>query len=135
MGSLFDDRGTAQPGSESHRARPLLLVSVRDSAEITDSVAAGADIVELHGDDVRKASGSPAYSFALRHAAGGHVQPLSLTRGYARAAQARGAQLFHDTPVTSLERIDGKWRARCPKGEITADVTSAQPLSADNLPS
>lgn len=83
--------------------------------------AAGADIEELHGDDVRRASGSPEYSFALRHAAGGHVQPLSLTRGYAKAAQARGAQIFHDTPITSLERVDGKWRARSTSGEITAE--------------
>ncbi len=83
--------------------------------------AAGADIEELHGEDVRKASGSPAYSFALRHAAGGHVHPLSLTRGYARAAQARGAQMFHDTQITSLDRVDGKWRARTTDGEITAE--------------
>jgi sarcosine oxidase len=83
--------------------------------------AAGADIEQISGDDVRRASGSPAYSFALRHAAGGHVQPLSLTHGYARAAQARGAQIFHDTPITSLERVDGKWRARTDAGEITAE--------------
>ena len=83
--------------------------------------AAGADIVELDGDAVRAASGSPAYSFALRHAAGGHVQPLSLTRGYARAAAARGAQLFNDTRMSSLERVNGKWRARSDMGEVTAE--------------
>ena len=83
--------------------------------------AAGADIVELDGDAVRAASGSPAYSFALRHAAGGHVQPLSLTRGYARAAAALGAQLFKETPMASLERANGKWRARSDKGEIIAE--------------
>ncbi len=83
--------------------------------------AAGADIMELEGDAVREASGSPAYSFALRHAAGGHVQPLSLTRGYARTAAAKGAQLFNDTRITSLERVSGKWRARSDKGEISAE--------------
>lgn len=82
--------------------------------------AAGADISELEGDAVERASGSPAYRWALRHSAGGHVQPLSLTRGYARAAIARGAQMFKDTPVTKLERANGKWRATTPKGEITA---------------
>ena len=83
--------------------------------------AAGADIVELDRDAVRAASGSPAYSFALRHAAGGHVQPLSLTRGYARTAAAKGAQLFKDTRMTSLERVNGKWLARSDKGEISAE--------------
>ncbi len=82
--------------------------------------AAGADITEIEGDAVQDASGSPAYRWALRHSAGGHVQPLSLTRGYAKAAIARGAQMFRDTPVTELERIDSKWRAKTPHGEITA---------------
>lgn len=83
--------------------------------------AEGADIAELKGDAVHQATGSPAYSFALRHAAGGHVQPLSLTRGYARAAIARGARVFCHTPVTALDRINGKWRARAGSGEITAE--------------
>lgn len=81
----------------------------------------GADITEIEGDAVQEASGSPAYSWALKHSAGGHVQPLSLTRGYAHAAMVRGAQMFKDTPVTKLERIDGKWRATTPRGEITAE--------------
>ncbi len=83
--------------------------------------AAGLDIAELEGVSVRDASGSPAYSFALRHAAGGHVQPLSLTRGYARAAIAHGALAFENTPITKLKRADGKWRAQSRTGQITAE--------------
>ena len=82
---------------------------------------AGADIVELHGDEVRQASGSPEYAFALRHAAGGNVHPLSLTRGYARAAVARGALAIRDCPISALQRIDGKWQAQTPKGPIRAE--------------
>ena len=82
---------------------------------------AGADIMVLEGADVERQSGSPAYRWALRHAAGGHVHPLSLTRGYARAALARGARIYKDTPVTQLERSDGKWHATTPKGAITAE--------------
>lgn len=82
---------------------------------------AGADIVELEGDEVERQSGSPSYRWALRHAAGGHVQPLSLTRGFARAAIARGAQMFKGTPITNLVRSDGKWRADMPDGQITAE--------------
>jgi len=83
--------------------------------------AAGADITEIEGDAVREASGSNAYRWALKHRAGGHVHPLSLTRGYAKAAIARGAQMFSKTPVTELARHDGKWRAKTPNGEITAE--------------
>lgn len=106
------------------------------SALGTAWAAAGADIVELRGDEVQHASGSPAYSFALRHAAGGHVQPLSLTRGYARAAQMRGAQLFDDTPITALKRKDGKWSARSTNGEIVAEnvVLTTNAYSTDVWP-
>ena len=83
--------------------------------------AAGLDIEEIEGDAVREASGSPAYAFALRHAAGGHVQPLSLTRGYARAAIARGAQAFEHTPITGLERRNGTWHATTDTGVIIAE--------------
>ena len=83
---------------------------------------AGADIAVLEGDEVQRQSGSPAYRWALKHAAGGHVQPLSLTRGYAQAALTRGAVMFNNTPVTRLDRADGKWCATTPKGRITAET-------------
>ncbi len=96
--------------------------AIKDMAALGKAWAAeGADIVELEGADVEIASGSPAYKWALRHAAGGHVQPLSLTRGYARAGIARGAKMFAGTPVSKLERIGGKWRATTPNGDITAE--------------
>ncbi|RMH45304.1 MAG: FAD-binding oxidoreductase [Alphaproteobacteria bacterium] len=83
--------------------------------------AAGMEIEELEGDALRRASGSSAYGFALRHAAGGHVQPLSLTRGYARAAITRGVQAFENAPISRLERVNGKWHAHAPGGVIVAE--------------
>ena len=82
---------------------------------------AGAHINVLEGGAVTDVSGSPAYSFALRHATGGHVHPLSLTRGFARAAIAHGALIFERSPVTKLERIYFKWTAQTPNGLIKAD--------------
>lgn len=81
---------------------------------------AGARIDLLEGDRVETLSGSPAYRFALFHQAGGHVHPLSLTRGYARAAQARGARLFCGQPVLSMERRDGQWKVSTAKGSVSA---------------
>lgn len=97
---------------------------------------AGADISEIEGDAVEKASGSSAYSWALKHSAGGHVHPLSLTLGYAKAAIDRGAQMFKETHVTSLQRVDGKWRAKTPNGEVTAEnvVISTNAYSNDIWP-
>ena len=83
--------------------------------------AAGADIQELDAAQTRSATGSPAYDFALRHAKGGFVHPLSLTRGYARAAVKHGARLFENSPVTQTKREGTKWRVQTPGGAVIAD--------------
>lgn len=82
---------------------------------------AGARIDLLEGDEVETMSGSPAYRFALRHQAGGHVHPLSLTRGYARAAQARGARIFCGQAVQSITPASGKWRVSTGRSGVTAE--------------
>lgn len=84
-------------------------------------VKAGARIDLAEGDHVEKLSGSPAYRFALFHQAGGHVHPLSLTRGYARAAQALGARIFCGDPVQSMERSNGQWKVSTAMGSVTAE--------------
>lgn len=98
--------------------------------------AAGAKIDIMEGDAVKQASGSPAYEFALRHAAGGHVQPLSLTRGYAHNAQVHGAQLFNNSPVTSIERQGKRWKVTSLSGSITAEkvVLTTNAYSKDLWP-
>lgn len=82
---------------------------------------AGANIDILEGDQLVAASGSPEYRFALFHKAGGNVQPLSLTRGYAKAAQARGAKLYHNSPVVELKKLNGKWHVKTPTGSVIAE--------------
>ena len=79
------------------------------------SHAPSRDQIELLAADSKDAAPIEFY------VAGGHVHPLSLTRGYAKAAILRGAQMFCKTPVTALDRVDGKWRATTPQGEITAE--------------
>ena len=83
--------------------------------------AVGAKIDMLEGDSLRQASGSPAYDFALRHETGGNVHPLSLTRGYAKAAQSKEAQLFRETPATAIERQGKYWKVVTPAGSVTAE--------------
>ncbi|NIA71315.1 FAD-binding oxidoreductase [Pelagibius litoralis] len=83
---------------------------------------AGARIDMLEGAGVASASGSGEYEFALLHRSGGHVQPLSLTRGFARAAQKRGARIFRDSPVTRMERQGRKWVIATPEGSVTSDT-------------
>jgi len=83
--------------------------------------ASGARITTLEGSDVERISGSPAYSFALLHETGGHVHPLSLTRGYAAAAVERGTQIYCGEPVTILQRNKNHWQVQTPSGSVSAN--------------
>ncbi|MGC3940706.1 NAD(P)/FAD-dependent oxidoreductase [Roseobacter sp. EG26] len=84
--------------------------------------AEGAEISVLSKEQTQKGVGSGAYGFALHHAKGGFVQPLGLTRGFAKTAQAAGARLFERTPAIGIERNGKSWRVKTPGGEITADT-------------
>ena len=82
---------------------------------------AGADIDIIEGDDVEAICGSPEYQFALFHHAGGNVQPLSLTRGYASSATARGATIYCGERVQALTRNNGAWTAVTQSGSVSAE--------------
>lgn len=93
------------------------LLVLRDSWN-----AAGGRIREQDAAEVQAWSGAQGYVGGLFHAAAGHVQPLSLTRGLARAAMTRGAVIHESSPVTGLDRgAGGKWRLTTPGGSLTAD--------------
>jgi gamma-glutamylputrescine oxidase len=57
----------------------------------------------LKGDELRARLASPRYLAALEDPVAGHIHPLNYTLGLAAAAQAAGAQLFTQTPVTRVE--------------------------------
>ena len=67
-----------------------------------------------------RATGSSDYDFSMFHPKGGSVQPLSLTRGFARVAARFGAQLYDNSPVLSLARSGTKWKVTTPSGSIIA---------------
>lgn len=80
----------------------------------------GAKIGFQDAAQTRASTGSKEYSFSLFHPRGGHVQPLSLTRGYARTAIKLGAKLCDDSPVQSMARQNGKWAVKTSRGTVTA---------------
>lgn len=82
--------------------------------------AEGANIEVLDRAETSRRTGSDAYDFALFHPRGGHVQPLSLTRGFARAAVKFGATLYTNSPVTSMKRAGKMWKVSTPEGHVTA---------------
>ncbi len=84
--------------------------------------AVGGEIDILEGKDVARRSGSDAYDLALFHKRGGHVHPLSLTRGFANAAAKHGARLYENAPVESMARMGNRWRVSTPTGTVTAPM-------------
>lgn len=83
---------------------------------------AGADISLLSQEQTHKAVGSDTYDFALHHTKGGFVQPMALTRGYAKTAQAAGAKLYEQAPAQSITKQGSKWRITTPQGSVVADT-------------
>ncbi|NTF06500.1 FAD-binding oxidoreductase [Agrobacterium rubi] len=65
--------------------------------------------------------GSDHYHFGVRDTGTGHVHPLKLVVGLAKAAQAAGAQIFEMTPAKSIAQSGGKTLIETPSGTITAN--------------
>ncbi len=65
--------------------------------------------------------GSDHYHFGVRDTGTGHIHPLKLVIGLAKAAKAAGAQIFEMTPARSIAQSGGKTLIETPSGTITAN--------------
>ncbi|MCA0921193.1 NAD(P)/FAD-dependent oxidoreductase [Pseudooceanicola nanhaiensis] len=66
------------------------------------------------------ATGCTRYHGAMLDPVGAQVNPLKYTRGLARAAQAAGAVICCDSPVTRYAREGAGWTVATPGGSVTA---------------
>lgn len=82
--------------------------------------ALGAPVEVLDAEATRALLGSDAWNGAWLNRSGGHVNPLALARGMARAVLARGARIFARSPVSRVTREDGKWVVHTPEGRVVA---------------
>ena len=67
---------------------------------------------------------------AILHPEDGYIQPADLTQAMAKGARARGATIYRNTAVLSIEQTSqGGWKIETNKGNITCDhVVSALSL-------
>lgn len=82
--------------------------------------AVGANLTFQDCAATKRVSGSNAYGFSLFHPRGGHVQPLSLTRGFAHSAIKHGAVIYENSPVTAMIKKNGKWTVTTTEGSVAA---------------
>ncbi|PWC13375.1 NAD(P)/FAD-dependent oxidoreductase [Brenneria corticis] len=74
----------------------------------------------LDRQQVTAMTGSDAYYGGWIHPDGGHLNPLALTRGLARAAMREGAEIYTRSPALAIAREAGVWRVTCPGGSVRA---------------
>ena len=65
--------------------------------------------------------GSSHYHCGVRDTGTGHIHPLKLLVGLARAAEAAGAQLYEKTKVTGVRQSAGKIELATARGRVAAD--------------
>lgn len=80
----------------------------------------GAPVELLDAGQVRAMVGSQAWHGGFWNRTGGHINPLALARGLARAAIEAGARIHAHTPALDYARRDGRWVVRTPSGEVRA---------------
>ena len=79
----------------------------------------GAPVELLSRDQVRDMLGSDAWFGGFWNRTGGHINPLALARGLARAVVAQGGKFFARSPVVSIERRGDRWIVKTAQGEIS----------------
>ena len=94
----------------------------------------GADMRLVEGDEVARLSGSKIYQSGVVAPKGGAVQPLSLARGWARAALACGVTIHGQTPVTGLREAGNGRVVKTASGNVSAEwVGVSTNAYTDNL--
>lgn len=80
----------------------------------------GAPVELLDRVQMRDMLGSDAWHGGWWNRSGGHINPLALSRGMARAALDLGATIHARSPAQRVEHRDGNWVVTTPRGTITA---------------
>jgi len=75
----------------------------------------------LSREETQDTIGTSAYIGALLNMANGHLHPLNLCLGEARAAASLGATIYEQSPVLSIEN-DGRPRVVTQHGSVTAET-------------
>lgn len=80
----------------------------------------GAAVELLSRTEMARRLGSEAWFGGWWKRTGGHINPLALARGMARAVIARGGVIFGHTPATAFEHTGNRWRVATERGEVSA---------------
>ncbi len=101
-----------------HKAR--YVPGTRANVELLNDRYCYGHIRFVDRDEVRSLVAGGNYHGGSIDRRGGHLHPLNLALGIARAAEAAGATLHAYTRATAIERSGTGWRVTTPSGHVTA---------------
>jgi glycine/D-amino acid oxidase-like deaminating enzyme len=78
-----------------------------------------APVELLSRDQTRQMLGSDAWYGGFWNKSGGHINPLALSRGLARAVLEQGGRIYARSMAVSFERQNGRWLVRTLEGQIS----------------
>src|SRR5947209_2881491 len=79
----------------------------------------GAPVELLSREQARDMLGSDAWFGGFWNRSGGHINPLALARGLARAVLGLGGRIYARSPAISFEHRNSKWVVKTANGEIS----------------
>ncbi len=83
------------------------------------------DHVMLDRDAIRKEVGSTVYQGGMMDTSGGHLHPLNLTLGEAKALESLGGTIYEMSPVTYVDHNKEKPVVYTEDGQVTARIVVA----------
>ncbi|WP_027156300.1 FAD-binding oxidoreductase [Mesorhizobium sp. WSM2561] len=109
------------PGQMSVAHQQRYVDDYKAHAEIMANRFGYPHITFMDATETAERLGSARYFGGTRDTGTGHIHPLKLVIGTAQVAAQAGAQLFEQTPATSIASVGGKVRVTTPKGTISAE--------------
>jgi glycine/D-amino acid oxidase-like deaminating enzyme len=105
--------------------KPRHIRAMQEEVEYLDKHNFAHDYKLLSQQETQAALGTEAYIGGLQNMGNGHVHPLNLCIGEARAAVSKGATIYEQSPVLHIEQKDsqhsGKAKVVTAQGSVTAD--------------
>jgi gamma-glutamylputrescine oxidase len=93
----------------------------RDNAQIAAERYGYPHVRFMDKAETQQRLGSKRYFCGVRDTGTGHIHPLKLLVGVAKAAQAAGAEIYEMTRATKIRQGGGKTMIDTPQGTLTAD--------------
>ncbi len=110
-----------RPGQISAAHKKRYVGDYRAHADIMAERYGYPHLTFMDRDETADALGTERYYGSVRDTGTGHIHPLKLVIGTAKAAKKAGARLFEKTSSTKISPASGKVAIETPTGTIRAD--------------